>query len=84
MAAFDDSFDPELGAACNRLAAWVEALPEGALIDPASQLTEHDLARILRRLYATRQAAEGDMPSGDGAQRPAARASVPVTAKSTD
>lgn len=36
MAAFDDSFDPDLGAACNRLAAWVEALPEGALIDPAS------------------------------------------------
>ena len=58
MAAFDDSFDPDLGAACNRLAAWVEALPEGALIDPASGLTEDDLALILRHLYATRRQAQ--------------------------
>jgi hypothetical protein len=56
MADFDDTFDPELGAACNRLAAFVEQLPEGAVIDPASQLTERDLALILRRLYATRHA----------------------------
>ncbi|WP_322965171.1 hypothetical protein [Sphingomonas fuzhouensis] len=75
MAAFDDSIDPELGAACNRLAAWVEALPEGAVIDPASDLREDDLALILRRLYATRHLGR-DVPA------PTARASVPVTAKS--
>ena len=73
MAAFDDSFDPDLGAACNRLAAWVEALPAGALIDDGSQLREDDLALILRRLHATRHLAS-DAP-------PVARASVPVTAK---
>ncbi|WP_343527214.1 hypothetical protein [Sphingomonas sp.] len=78
MAAFDDCFDPELGAACNRLAAWVEALPEGAIIDSPSVLSEDDLALILRRLYATRH-------SPDGGAHPAAaspgRASVPVTAR---
>ena len=31
MGAFDDSADAELGAACNRLAAWVEPLPAGEL-----------------------------------------------------
>ncbi len=55
MAAFDDSTDPALGAACNRLAAFCEALPADALIDRASGLTEADLALILRNLYATRQ-----------------------------
>lgn len=81
MAAFDDSFDPDLGAACNRLAAWVEALPEGAVIDPASDLTEDDLALILRHLYATRRQGQAGQPV-DPAPSPAARASVPVTAKS--
>ncbi|WP_312490837.1 hypothetical protein [Sphingomonas sp.] len=81
MAAFDDSFDPDLGAACNRLAAWVETLPEGASIDPASGLTENDLALILRHLYATRHMAQ-EAPPADHPPTPAARASVPVTAKS--
>jgi hypothetical protein len=60
MAAFDDTFDPELGAACNRLAAWVEPLPEGTVIDPTSRLTERDLALILRRLHATRMVKQAD------------------------
>lgn len=81
MAAFDDTFDPDLGAACNRLAAFVEPLPEGAVIDPASQLTECDLAMILRRLYDTRHTAQVDR-GGQSASRPPARASVPLTAKS--
>lgn len=81
MAAFDDSFDPDLGAACNRLASWVEALPEGALIDAASDLTEDDLALILRHLYATRHLGQ-DAEAIGHAPPPAARASVPVTAKS--
>ena len=75
MANFDDSYDPDLGAACNRLAAFVEPLPAGASIDPASGLTEADLALILRRLYATRHA------EAPGAPRPGSRASVPITAK---
>lgn len=54
MADFDDSADPELSAACNRLAAWVEPLPEGKVIDQNAGLTERDLAMILRHLYATR------------------------------
>jgi len=36
MTVFDDSLDPELGEACNRLASWVEPLPEGQVIDQAS------------------------------------------------
>lgn len=80
MADFDDTFDPELGAACNRLAAFVEPLPEGATVDAASQLTERDLALILRRLYATRHAERADhQPTNP--QRPTLRASVPLTAK---
>ena len=71
MAAFDDSADPALGAACNRLAAWVEPLPAGIVIDPASGLSEADLALILRHLHATRHAVAG----GGG------RASVPLTAR---
>ncbi|MGP7795893.1 hypothetical protein [Sphingomonas sp. CLY1604] len=79
MADFDDSFDPELGAACNRLAAWVEPLPEGMMIDPASRLTERDLALILRRLYATRlDDPAGDEPPSEPLRTPA-RASVPIT-----
>jgi len=81
MAAFDDSFDPELGVACNRLAAWVESLPQDALIDPASQLGEQDLALILRHLYATRLDAVGERAHVQTAPHPAPRASVPVTAK---
>ena len=78
MADFDDATDPDLGAACNRLAAWVEPLPEGAMIDPASGLTERDLARILRRLHATRH----DEPSSARTEpRCPARASVPITAR---
>lgn len=81
MADFDDTFDPELGAACNRLAAFVEPLPEGDLIDPASGLTERDLALILRRLHATRHAAQAD-GRGDDTARRIARPSVPLTARS--
>ena len=81
MADFDDSFDPELGAACNRLAAFVEPLPEGALIDPASRLTERDLAMILRHLHATRHVERGESPSPADTTRRSARASVPLTAK---
>lgn len=55
MAAFDDSTDPALGAACNRLAAFCEALPADVIVDDASGLTESDLVLILRNLYATRQ-----------------------------
>ncbi len=81
MAAFDDSADSELGAACNRLAAWVEPLPAGAVIDAAAGLTEADLALILRYLYATRQ---GDV-AGSGvvdAPPPASRrSSVPITVR---
>ena len=73
MGAFDDAADADLGAACNRLAAWVEPLPAGVVIDPASGLSEADLALILRHLYATR---------GDAVAAPrAGRASVPLTAR---
>lgn len=81
MADFDDSADPELGAACNRLAAWVEPLPEGQMIDPPSGLTERDLATILRRLYETRRY---ELASFRSAKEPAERSgrrSVPVTKK---
>lgn len=80
MAPFDDSTDLELGAACNRLAGWVEPLPEGAVIDHASGLTERDLALILRHLHATRRdnAAGG---SATGTNHRPVRTSVPVTAK---
>jgi len=81
MADFDDTFDPELGAACNRLAAFVEPLPEGAVIDPASRLTERDLALILRRLYATRHAGEGGADAAKAMPRRDGRISVPLTAK---
>lgn len=57
MASFEDTFDADLGAACQRLSAFVEPLPEGMVVDPASRLTERDLALILRRLYATRHLA---------------------------
>ncbi|MET4665865.1 hypothetical protein [Sphingomonas sp. PvP056] len=82
MAAFDDTFDPELGAACNRLAAWVEPLPEGTVIDPTSRLTERDLALILRRLHATRMVKQADQqhPVEDRSP-PVGRASVPITVK---
>ncbi|WP_267435181.1 hypothetical protein [Sphingomonas sp. GM_Shp_1] len=78
MAAFDDSSDPALGAACNRLAAWVETLPQGVTIDPASDLSEDDLALILRHLHATRHDGAGQRSA---APPPVPRASVPVTAK---
>jgi hypothetical protein len=81
MADFDDTFDADLGAACNRLAAWVEPLPEGAVIDATTQLTERDLALILRRLHATRLAGPvAPQPADDTPRRPA-RASVPITAR---
>jgi hypothetical protein len=44
MVAFDDSTDPALAAARNRLAAWVEPLPAGALIDDRSGRTGQNLA----------------------------------------
>jgi hypothetical protein len=81
MAAFDDSTDPELGAACNRLAAWVEPLPAGAVIDAASGLTEQDLALILRHLYATRLGEAANTASASEATQSAARPSVPITAR---
>ncbi|WP_374943661.1 hypothetical protein [Sphingomonas sp.] len=82
MAAFDDSADPELGAACNRLAAWVEPLPAGAVIDQAGGLAEQDLALILRHLHATRLAGSVDTPAAAAAaSRPASRPSVPITAR---
>ena len=56
MTDFDDSADPELGAACNRLAAYTLPIPEGALIDEASGLTERDLVLILRALHRSRHA----------------------------
>lgn len=80
MASFDDTPDPDLKAACNRLAAWVEPLPEGVMIDPDSRLTERDLALILRRLYDTRHIV-GDDRIASHEPRQAGRASVPITAK---
>lgn len=81
MADFDDSFDPELGEACNRLAAWVEPLPEGQVIDRASGLTERDLAMILRRLYATREYASSKITTGNEDERRYDSPSVPITKK---
>ncbi|MGC5796176.1 hypothetical protein [Sphingomonas sp. NFX23] len=81
MAQFDDSPDPELGEACNRLAAWVEPLPEGQMIDPASGLTERDLAMILRRLHATREYSPSKIATVDEAEGRYGRPSVPVTKK---
>lgn len=81
MADFDDSADPELGAACNRLAAWVEPLPEGEMIDQASGLTERDLALILRRLYVTREIGPSPPPEPEEAGERYGRSSVPITKK---
>ncbi|RYF11047.1 MAG: hypothetical protein EOO77_20255 [Oxalobacteraceae bacterium] len=81
MPNFDDSADEDLAAACNRLAAWVEPLPEGTLIDPASQLTERDLALILRHLYATRHVIEGEASRHENRTSSVGRASVPITAR---
>lgn len=81
MAAFDDSADAELGAACNRLAAWVEPLTAGAVIDRAAGLTEADLALILRHLYATRH---GDVAAPNVVDAPplaSRRSSVPITVR---
>lgn len=80
MGAFDDAADHELGAACARLAAWVEPLPAGALIDAASGLTERDLAMILRHLHATRKG-QPDVRAADDVSTLGARPSVPITAK---
>jgi len=82
MAAFDDTFDPELEAACNRLAAWVEPLPEGAVVDATSKLTERDLALILRRLHATRMMPQADQQPVEDRPLPSGRPSVPITVKS--
>lgn len=81
MADFDDSADPELGAACNRMAAWVEPLPEGEMIDQASGLTERDLALILRRLYATRDIGPAPVAETEQVEERYLRPSVPVTRK---
>jgi hypothetical protein len=81
MADFDDSIDPELGEACNRLAAWVDPLPEGQVIDRASGLTERDLAVILRRLYATREYAPDAIATADAVGDRNGRPSVPITKK---
>ena len=81
MAAFDDSTDPELGAACNRLAAFVEPMPAGMLVDRVSGLTEDDLALILRYLHSTRRSdtAGEDLPV---AIDPTSYATVPRTSRS--
>lgn len=81
MAAFDDSIDPELGAACNRLAAWVEPLPAGAVIDDAAGLSEQDLALILRHLHATRHGGANVASGPVDAPRASSRPSVPITAR---
>ena len=59
----------------------MEGLPAGVLIDPASELTEDDLARILRRLYAMRHIG-ADPSLVEHGPAATARVSVPVTAKS--
>ena len=82
MPNFDNSADEDLAAACNRLAAWVEPLSAGTMIDAASQLTEGDLALILRRLYATRHVIEGEASRHENRTSAVSRASVPITAKS--
>ncbi|RYE91736.1 MAG: hypothetical protein EOO77_47775 [Oxalobacteraceae bacterium] len=81
MADFDDSVDPELGAACNRLVAWVEPLPEGQVIDRASGLTERDLALILRRLYEMRRYSPVPILTTEEAADRYERPSVPLTRK---
>lgn len=81
MADFNDSADTDLGAACNRLAAWVEPLPEGELIDRASGLTERDLALILRRLYVTRKIGPSPIAEPEVAEERYERPSVPITKK---
>lgn len=81
MAAFDDSTDPELGAACNRLAAWVEPLPAGALIDDRGGLTEQDLALILRHLHATRLGGAGATSDARKSPWSSGQPSVPITAR---
>lgn len=81
MADFNDSVDPELGAACNRLAAFCEALPADMVIDPRSGLAESDLVTILRRLHATRliQHPSADRPMSG--ERMPGQAGVPLTAR---
>jgi hypothetical protein len=81
MATFDDSTDPDLGAACNRLAAWVEPMPAGAVIDATSGLTEQDLALILRHLHATRRDGAADASTATYVPQTAIRPSVPITAR---
>lgn len=81
MADFDDARDPELGAACNRLAAFCEALPADVTVDAPSGLTEGDLVLILRRLHAMRLQADGEAGAMSSAPRPQSRPSVPITAR---
>ncbi|MGC5799295.1 hypothetical protein [Sphingomonas sp. NFX23] len=81
MAVFDDSLDAELGEACNRLAAWVEPLPEGQVIDRAPGLTERDLAMILRRLYATQEYASRKIATVNEDEGRYGGPSVPITKK---
>jgi len=79
MADLNGSADLELGAACNRLAAWVEPLPEGEMIHQASGLTERDLALILRRLYITREIEPATIREPEEAGERSGRPSVPIT-----
>lgn len=81
MAPFDDATDQELGAACNRLAAWVEPMAEGTLIDAASELTESDLALILRHLHANRRGEPIETATAQRRGSRSGRASVPITAR---
>ena len=81
MAPFDDSANRELGAACNRLATWVESLPAGVVVDSASDLTEQDLAMILRHLHQTRRDVLDAEREPSATSRSYGRTSVPITAR---
>ena len=55
MGHFDDSSDPELGAAANRLDAFGSRFSGADVIDAASGLTSADVDRILTVLYRIRR-----------------------------
>jgi hypothetical protein len=83
MADFDDTTDPALGAACNRLAAFTLPIAAGAVIDEESGLTEDDLLLILQHCYKTRRSIEvigmEEAVQRHGASAVPAEQCVPVT-----
>jgi hypothetical protein len=83
MADFDDTTDPALGAACNRLAAFTLPIAAGAVIDENSGLTEDDLLLILQHGYKTRRSIEvismEEAVQRHGASAVPAEQCVPVT-----